>query len=336
MEIFQFLAEHHKETSFHCEVAADLFDGSMIEFLSTIPEALIQFEIGVQSTNLDTIHAIYRKTSFDKLAANVEKIRAVGNIHLHLDLIAGLPEEDYPSFAQSFDDVYRLQPHVLQLGFLKLLKGSKIRTQSAEYEYKYTALPPYEILKSKWLSYKEILKLKNAEDVLEKYHNSGVFRESLRYILNHYYSSPFHFFEVLGDYFEKQGLNKMSHSRKALYDILYEFYEKKIKQDVPIFTQYLKFDLILNQKGAQLPYWCDRDEKPGFRERCFEFLKNEQNVQKYLPKYAGMPAKKIIKEVGFEQFKFDVLNKQAGTKGFSPTVILIDYATGKTYSLSQF
>ncbi|MGE4284308.1 MAG: B12-binding domain-containing radical SAM protein [Clostridia bacterium] len=336
LDLFKFLLDYHGQTSFHFEVAADLFDDEVIQLLSIVPKGVFQFEIGVQSTNQDTIHAIDRRINFEELAVNVAKIRKADNINLHLDLIAGLPEEDYRSFSQSFDDVYGLMPHVLQLGFLKLLKGAKIRERAAEYGYKFTGLPPYEILESKWLEYGEILKFKGLEDVLEKYHNSGAFEKSLRYILDKYYKSSFGFFEDLAKYFQEKGLDRLSHSRKALYDILYEFYQQEIRENLDCFIQYLKFDLIFHQKGVQLPYWADKNEKSGFKEKCFEFLKSEEHIKKYLPQYIGMPAKKVIKEVAFEPFVIDVLAEEKDIEKVNSVVILFDYSNLKAYPLRQF
>ncbi|MBZ4647477.1 MAG: B12-binding radical protein [Clostridia bacterium] len=335
MELFKFLVENQKNTSFHFEIAADLLDDKMIEYLAGIPKGLFQFEIGVQSTNLNTISAIDRKTNFEKLVANVKKLRRADNIHLHLDLIAGLPEEDYQSFIRSFDDVYRLSPHVLQMGFLKLLKGSKIRQQAGEYEYQHTTLPPYEVLRNKWIGYGEILKLKGVEDVLEKYHNSKVFEKSLGYILKRFYKSPFKFFEDLSEYFAQEGMDRLAHSRKALYDILFEFYNKKFGIEVDIFSQYLKFDLFYHQKGIQPPYWAKSKDIPDFKEKCFNFLKNEENVRKFLPQYIEIPPKKIIKEVDFHVFDFDVLADIFNDRpAKQETVVLYDYQSSGVYNVT--
>ena len=335
MALFEFLVQNRQKTSFHFEIAADLLDDEMIAYLARVPEGLFQFEIGVQSTNLNTIRAIRRKMNFNKVAENVKKLGQAGNMHLHLDLIAGLPGEDYRSFARSFDDVYGLAPHALQLGFLKLLKGSVIRKQALRYDYKYTALPPYEVLQNNTMSYTEILRLKGIEDVLEKYHNSGVFEKSLGYVLRSFYPSPFRFFEDLAAYFEEQGLDKRSHSRKALYDILFEFYDRAIGREAGVFTQYLKFDLLHHQKGVQLPYWAKKADMPRFQEKCFEFLKKEENIQILLPQYLGMPAKKVIKQVGFEVFDINVLAGDAACKQGEKTVVLFDYDRRKAYDITE-
>jgi len=330
MEIFEFLAAHAENTNFHFEIAADLLDDDMIEYLSKIPKGLFQFEIGVQSTNPETIKSIDRKMAFSRVAQNVIRLRQNDNIHLHLDLIAGLPEEDYASFASSFDDVFGLRPHVLQLGFLKLLKGSKIRQQAEQYGYKCTTVPPYEVLENNRMSYGDIVKLKGIEDILEKYHNSGAFGKSVHYMLRHHYPSPFRFFEDMAVYFEDKGFDKRSCSRKSLYDILFKFYKEKISGNTEEFSDYLKYDFVLNQKGANLPYWAYQEPVKEFREKCFEFLKNENNIKEFLPQYIGIPAKKIIKEVGFAGFRFNVLKGDR-----QKTVLLFDYNTLKTYDITR-
>ncbi len=333
MEIFKFLLQSKKNTSFHFEIAAHLLDDEMLDFLETVPEGLFQLEIGVQSTNDLTVEAINRKTNFEKIKENVKRLRRVGNMHLHLDLIAGLPGEDYQTFTKSFNDVYELEPHALQLGFLKLLKGSNIRRQAKQYGYKFTSISPYEILESNTLSYKELLVLKGIEDVVEKYHNSGAFGVTLKYILRTYYKSPFKFFEDLAQYFGENGLDKFSHSRKALYNILYEFYSQIINNNIDVFVEYLKYDLLYHQKIGQYPYWTNKIEIDGFREQCFEFLKRKENNKKYLPQYAGLPAKKIIKQVRFEIFHYNVLDEMIDNNK-KKTIILFDYSKKKAYDVS--
>ena len=335
MELFKFLVETQSSTSFHFEIAADLLDDDMIEYLATVPEGLFQLEIGVQSTNLSTISAIERKMNFVKVAENVRKLLRKDNIHLHLDLIAGLPGENYASFSKSFNDVFNLKPHVLQLGFLKLLKGSKIRQEASKCDYKYIDVPPYEILQNNVLSYKEILKLKGLEDVLENYHNSGAFNKSLDYIINGYYNSAFEFFDELAEFFENRGLDKLSHSRKALYDILDEFIVHKIGKNTGVFREFLKFDLVYHQKGVQLPAWASRLQPDNFKESCFEFLKKRTNVEKFLPQFADLPAKKIIKEVDFEVFDINVLETvQEHQK--SKTIVLFDYSVLDVYDVTKY
>ena len=336
MEIFTFLVAHRKNTSFHFEIAADLLDEEMIAYLKQVPVGLFQFEIGVQSINPHTIEAITRKMVFDKVAKNVESLRSAGNIHLHLDLIAGLPYEDYASFAHSFDAVYALQPHALQLGFLKMLKGSNIRAKAAKHQYIFTNIPPYEVLQNQWLSYGEMIKIKGIEDVVEKYHNKGGFEKSLAYITSYFYSSPFSFFETLATYFEREGISEVSHSQKALYDILFKFYCDCIMgQGTKIFVQYLKFDWVCKHKNTTLPNWAPILAETLFKEKCFSFLKDEDNIKQYLPRYKGEAAKKIIKQVHFEIFDIGILAPLEKNPKEVKTVILFDNKTENVWDVTK-
>ncbi len=258
---------------------------------------------------------------------------------MHLDLIAGLPNENLSSFSASFDEVMYLRPHVLQLGFLKLLKGSKIRQRANDYQYKFISEPPYEILENSDLTYDEIVLLKSVEDVLEKYYNSGAFIKTLEFVLSSLYSSCFDFFRDLAVYFNKYGLNRRSHSQKALYDILYEFYRANKERmrhsggsslDVEnrLFREYLKFDFVNNQPGSFLPYWSNHTSDKGFREACFEFLKNRESIGKYLPYHIDESAKKLIKKVDFAIFNF-------GKNVDCFQVFLFDRISKKAYEVTQ-
>ena len=204
-EIWKFIIENSRKTCFHFELAGSLIDDSTIEILKNAPEGIIQFEIGVQSTNENTISAIGRSIEFEDVKENVEKILALGNIHIHLDLIAGLPYEGYESFGKSFDDVVSIRPHVLQLGFLKFLKGSRIREQEKIFGYKYKEKAPYEIMENNYISFDEIIRLKHIEEVFERYYNSGDFSRSMDYLFSHN-ASPFKVFEFIANYFVKNNL----------------------------------------------------------------------------------------------------------------------------------
>lgn len=335
-ELFEFLVENQGNTSFHFEIAADLFDREMIDYLTEVPEGLFQFEIGVQSTNKDTISAIDRKTNFNKIAVNVEKLREAGNIKLHLDLIAGLPEEDYRSFQKSFDDVYSLNPHILQLGFLKLLKGTKIRREASDYNYQCTSLPSYEVLANNKLSYDQLLKLKDVEYILKKYYNSGAFSKSLFYILTNYYNSSFQFFTDLAEYFNTKKLDRVSHSRRALYDIFYQFYQQEIGKEIDVFIQYLKFDLLLNNQRAPIPEWADSSQHDStFKDKRYQFLQEEDNITEYLPHFKGRAVRKILRQVTFDKFSIDVLSDNFIFNERKEIIVLFDYCSEKAYDVTK-
>ena len=223
MAIWQFIKEHDNGiTNFHFEVSADLINEAELELISSMRPGLIQLEIGVQSTNDATITEIRRTMNLDRLKEIVKRVQAAGNIHEHLDLIAGLPYEDYTTFAKSFDEIYELKPNQLQLGFLKVLKGSYMFEHAAEYEMVYHSTAPYEVMKTKWLSYEEVLKIKQVEEMLEIYYNSGQFEVTMK-LMELLFESPFYMFGEFGAFYEEKGYLAMSHSRIRRCEILLEF-----------------------------------------------------------------------------------------------------------------
>ncbi|WP_069650930.1 B12-binding domain-containing radical SAM protein [Caloranaerobacter ferrireducens] len=309
LEIMKFImAQNVKNINFHFEVTAHLLDDEMLDFLKCVPEGLFQFEIGVQSTNDKTLEAISRKTNFDRLSKVVKKIKSYENIHQHLDLIAGLPYEDYISFKKSFNDVYNLQPDMLQLGFLKLLKGSGLRRECDKYGFKFLDKPPYEVLKNNYITYEEMLKLKSIEDLLEKYSNSRSFENSLNYVIKNYYETPFDFFEDFSSYWEQHRLDSISHSKASLYKIFYNYYFDRINSNIEVFRELLKYDFLLNNKTSNLPEFMKSSKKIDDRNIVHKFLQNESYVNKYMKEFTDIPAKKIINKVHFEVFILDILD----------------------------
>ncbi|NLM58126.1 MAG: B12-binding domain-containing radical SAM protein [Clostridium sp.] len=324
--IFEFIINNAGNTVFHFEAAADLFDEEIIEILSRAPKGLIQFEIGIQSTNEVTLEAVKRKTNIKKVLYYVKRLMELGNIHIHVDLIAGLPFEDYSSFRKSFNDVYNLFPHQLQLGFLKMLKGSAIRNESLKYGYKFREYPPYEILGNEFLSYEDIVKLKRIEEVLERYYNSARFERSLKYIINGFFDSPFEFFEEFSLFYLKEGCFERSISSRELYTILLKFIaESNRKVDLTLLNELLKFDFLISDNTNNLPVGIERIFKESFKTKCFEFLKTSDNIAKFLPDFCGEPPKKIFNRVHFELFRYDITeNVSIPTK--KDTVILFNYS----------
>lgn len=288
-EIWKFIIQNSRNTCFHFELAGSLIDNESIEILKGAPEGIIQFEIGVQSTNGQTISEIGRSIEFEKVRSNVEKLLRQGNIHIHLDLIAGLPHEDYESFKKSFDDVIKIRPHVLQLGFLKLLKGSRLRAQAEQFGYKFKEKAPYEVMENNFISFDEIIKLKKIEELLEKYYNSGDFKRSMDFLFGKE-ESPFGIFERIYDYFTENNLFERAVSLEAYYEIIEEIFPYNG------FCDYVKADRLTNKKVG-LSYENEKE----FKERCFEFLKNEESVEKYLPGYIGLPPRKIYTKLRFEK-----------------------------------
>ncbi len=326
-EIFEFIIENAKETKFHFEVAADLFDDSIMEILSKAPYGLIQFEIGVQSTNIKTLEAVNRKTRLDRVFHYVRRLKELGNIHLHLDLIAGLPYEDYNSFGNSFNEVYNLASHKLQLGFLKLLKGAGILEDSLKYGYEYRGYQPYEVLSNKFIAFDEIMGLKGIEELVERYYNSGRFMMSLDYLIGEYFSSPFEFYEDLLSYYRKKGYLNRKFSTRDLYTVLLEFSQQlRPKADIEVVNELLKFDFLVSDNTNNLPRELHRNLTKEFRELCYDFLKNEKNIKTYLPEFMGLPAKKIINRVHFELFSYD-LSKQNDHSAYekNDSVLVFNY-----------
>lgn len=307
MEIMSYLILNNKgKTNFHFEVTADLLDDEMLEFLKKAPVGLFQFEIGVQSTNQETLRAIDRRMDFSKLQGAVKRISSYRNIHQHLDLIVGLPHEDYFSFRRSFNDVFGLRPEKLQVGFLKLLKGSGLRAEAEKYGYVYSEYPPYDILESDSLSYGELLRLKGIEEMVEIYWNSRVFNTSIAVLLSSFYTSSFTFFEELYRFWEMQGYQHASHNKNKVYEILFEFFNYKGFACSDVFRELLKFDYLKNTKTSTLPSLFNRIEEESFKNKCHEFLQKPENVASFLPRYSEQPAKHIIKKVHFQQFLCDV------------------------------
>ncbi len=305
-EIFKYIIENQSGTKFHFELAGDLITDDTVELLKKAPCDLMQFEIGVQSTNPKTIEAIGRKIDFDKLKGRITQLLNLGTIHIHLDLIAGLPYEDLESFKNSFDDVIRLRPHMLQLGFLKLLKGSRIRNEEKKYNYIYKSAAPYEVISNDFMSFDDICYLKKIESVLDIYYNSGDYKYTMDYIFKNF-DSPFYAFELMVKYYEENGLFKLGLSHDAHCDAL----KCALEGFGDEAADCVGFDRMLNRK-CKLKSVSTQDE--SFRKQCFDFLMNRDNLNMYLKEYADVPAKKIIKFVIFERFfdKVWIYNLKSG------------------------
>lgn len=283
-EIMEFLMENDNGyTTYHFEVTAHLLDDDMLEFLKDCKEGLFQFEIGVQTTNQEALDAVGRRDDFEKLSYVVKTIESYQNIHQHLDLIAGLPYEGYDSFEKSFNDVFGLQIEQLQLGFLKMIKGTGMRARAEEFEYEYKDYAPYEILSNKFISYDEILKLKDIEDILERYYNSNNFSLSVKYIIENYYSeSAFKFFEEFATYFDEMGYFHLAQGKNQLYSILLDFYKEKITENYDLFMEILKYDYVSLGKISSVPNIFTKVEVDNIKPRVHEFLHERENLEKYL------------------------------------------------------
>lgn len=312
MEIWRFIKENDNGiTNFHFEITSDLLSEEELILLESLRPGLVQLEIGVQTTNPDTMKAIKRTVDFQKLSEKVERIKKANNIHQHLDLIAGLPLEDYRSFEKSFNDVYRLKPNQLQLGFLKVLKGSIIEEDCKEYGIVYNNEPPYEVLFTKHISYDEILELKGICDMVEIYYNSGQFSYSMEY-MEHFFESPMKLYLSLYQYYNKNDLYSLAHSRMRRYEILLEFFMDMLgeeqAEEINVFKDIILFDYCLREGLKNRPdYIKPPIEYKKYRKICDELKMNRSKVH-------------------LESFTYDVVESAKAGKGVrNNSIILFDY-----------
>ena len=274
MTIWKYILEHDNGvTNFHFEISADLLREEEMELMSQMRPGLIQLEIGVQSTNPETIRAIHRHMDLKKLEHCVNRVHSFRNIHQHLDLIAGLPYEDYDTFHQSFNDVYQMKPDQLQLGFLKVLKGSLMQKEAEGYGIVYKEKEPYEVLSTNWLTYGEVLKLKMVESMVEVYYNSGQFWHTLEYLVP-LEKDAFTFYEKLGSFYEKKGYSEISHSRMRRYEILLEYLKEETDVPTEVATQKMLYDLYLREKLKKRPVFAP-DQKQ-YETAVWNYRKNNQ------------------------------------------------------------
>ena len=274
MTIWKYILEHDNGvTNFHFEISADLLREEEMELMSQMRPGLIQLEIGVQSTNPETIRAIHRHMDLKKLEHCVNRVHSFRNIHQHLDLIAGLPYEDYDTFHQSFNDVYQMKPDQLQLGFLKVLKGSLMQKEAEGYGIVYKEKEPYEVLSTNWLTYGEVLKLKMVESMVEVYYNSGQFWHTLEYLVP-LEKDAFTFYEKLGSFYEKKGYSEISHSRMRRYEILLEYLQEETDVPTEVAAQKMLYDLYLREKLKKRPVFAP-DQKQ-YETAVWNYRKNNQ------------------------------------------------------------
>lgn len=319
LEIWKYIKEHDKGiTNFHFEVAADLLNEEELNLIASLRPGLIQLEIGVQSTNEETIREIKRTMRFDEVSRIVQRIHAGGNVHQHLDLIAGLPNEGMESFQKSFDDVYRLHPEQLQLGFLKVLKGSYMESQKERYGLVYKSRPPYEVLYTNWLSYGEMMQLKRVEEMVEVYYNSGQFSYTLQK-LEEEYASPFVLYQELGKYYENHELHLMSHARITRYEILFGFIKERWEEREALYKELLTLDLYLRENVKNRPVFAG--EYKVTKEWLGDFYEKESEEHRYLSGYEVYDKRQLRKMTHIEKFHYDVL----GSCGVKENLVLFDY-----------
>lgn len=319
-EIWEFIRDNDNGiTNFHFEISADIITDEEIELLHSLRPGLVQLEIGVQTTNEKTVQAIRRKMDFEKLSYVVNRIHETGNVHQHLDLIAGLPYEDYASFRNSFNDVYALKPEQLQLGFLKVLKGSYMQEQAYENDIVYSSYPPYEVLSTPWLPYSDVLRLKGVEEMVEVYYNSGQFVTTVKY-MEKFFDTPFDMFEYMAEYYEENGLYDCGHSRIARYNILIDALGDRME----LLPEIMTYDLYLRENMKTRPSFAVNLEEEY--NRISAIYTDEQNIRELLPEYEEYTTKQMQRMTHVDRFSFDILEfARSGKINRQETYLLFDY-----------
>ncbi len=332
MAVWIYLLEHDNGvTNFHFEISADILREEEIELLSRFRPGLAQMEIGVQTVNPRTLEAIRRTMDIERLESAVAAIRRGGNVHLHLDLIAGLPYEGYESFGKSFDWVYRLRPHQLQLGFLKVLKGSEMWERAQEYGIRYLEQPPYEVLCTDWLSYGEVMRLKGVEEMVELYYNSGQFVHTLNFLENAF-PGPFAMYEALADFYREEGHLAMSPARASRYQVLLDFAGRRDSRRREVYRELLTYDLYLRENAKSRPGFAP--DISAWKEAARSFYREEEQRRRYLPDYEGFDSRQLGRMTHLEPFAYpvwDIDRMAAGYGAFGAgesmghTFVLFDY-----------
>lgn len=309
IEIWKYINEHDNGvTNFHFEIAADLMKEEELLLLKEMRPGAVQFEIGVQTTNQKTLEKINRSMDLKRVKEVVERILEYGNIHVHLDLIAGLPFEDYQSFKKSFNEVYAMRPHQLQLGFLKVLKGTQIREKAQEYGIVYQERPPYEVLYTKWISYEDLLKLKKIEEMVELYYNSNQFTHTLL-VLEKLFETPFELFEKMAAFYEEKGYFLNSPARGSRYQVLLAFAVSMAPEKEELYKELLTFDYYLRENAKSRPDFC-RDLTP-YREKIWSFYQREEEKPEVLTEYKDYHARQTMKMTHMDAFFYPVWEKDA-------------------------
>ncbi len=300
------------DCNFHLEVGADLFDEETMALLETAPKGLFQMEAGVQTVNGITLDAVCRKTDLQKLFSNLCRLKKRNNVHIHTDLIVGLPDEDYDSFIHSFNSVYSLKSHQLQLGFLKFLKGTALRRSAADQGFVYQDQPPYEILSGNDISYDELVVLKGIAKIVDRFYNSGRFLYSLEYVIENLFSSAFAFYERFYRFLNENDCMELRTGLRELYAIFDRFITGQIhergmdEKHKLVFRELLRLDFLASDRSGTLPDFMEKRADPGFNERCYDFLRSSERITEMIPEASGLSAKLLLKKVHFERFSIDL------------------------------
>ena len=327
IDIWSYLVEHDNGiTNFHFEISSDLLGEEELELFAKMRPGLIQLEIGVQSTNGETVDAIHRHMDLDKLFHYVDRVHELGNIHQHLDLIAGLPYENYERFGCSFDDLYAHEPDQLQLGFLKVLKGTMMEEEVKKYSILYRNQPPYEVLGTKWLSYDEIILLKGVEELVELYYNSGQYTLTLKYAVP-FFESPFRFYEMFSAWYRGKGYHKLNHNRLEKYNILREFLREHIDENEwDTLDEIMLYDMYLRENVKGRPAWAKdtaqykKEWKALYREQGEKLFPEDVQAGIYDSKRAANQSRIEVFEINIKKFE------QSGQVEKKQVFCLFDYS----------
>ena len=322
-EVWQYIHENDNGiTNFHFEISADILTDRELDILEKMRPGLVQLEIGVQSTNPETIKEINRVMNIDKLRDVVAKIHSFKNIHQHLDLIAGLPYEDYETFQKSFNAVYSMKPQQLQLGFLKVLKGAKMWEKAEEYGIAYTEKPPYEVLFTNWITYEEILRLKQVEEMVEMYYNSNQFTYTLA-MLEMEFETSFRLYEALADYYVEKGYALQNPARGYRYQILLDFCIGKAPEKEDMYRELLTFDIYLREKMKTRPAFAKTQDT--LKDVSREIYQKEEENRELLPAYGEYNSKQLSKMTHLEEFAYSVWKQGECKKLLEEQLIIFDY-----------
>ena len=322
LPMMQHLASAKAEATFHFEIKADILTEKVLEFLATVPKGRFQLEIGIQSTHQPTLEAINRQDNWEKLASNVRRLLAMGNMHIHVDLIAGLPYEDLPTFGKSFDDVYGLNAHMLQLGFLKVLPGSQMEQETKEHGLLFMDEPPYEILATKYMPYEDMQFLKRVENVLDQTGNSGVFTNILAALMCMEGLKPFAFYTKLTNWWVASGYYPQTHNAKGVAEILAHYIRENCDAHADELLEILRYDVFVALPGWR-PAWLNWQNELIF-DKVSTFWRNEDLVRQYVPAYKFSSWRQINKIYPIELFKFLRSDGRAGE-----FYVLVDNSAGE-------
>lgn len=332
--IMEFLLRQDKHSKFHFEIRAELLSDSFIKFLASVPPERFYFEIGIQSTCPQTLQAVNRLASWDKTRMRIMQLRHETAIHIHLDLIAGLPWEDLNRFKESFNQVMELTPDVLQMGFLKLLKGSPLAFDASVHGYVFQEHPPYQILNNNYLNYYDLVNLQDLEEMVERYYNSKAFNHTLDYLINtSYQGDAFELLQDLARFWRQKGCYLKEHKRDEEYSLLYEFVIQKLSPISHIVNDYLKFDYLLNQGPRHLPEFMQYEDRAISNQMAYTLAKDEELVLKYIPHLKKASIGNRRRRIHLEVFS---VSPFTGAANPSPHVVLFVYPPGSPRTREYF